>query len=159
VEQMAGDVAALLDHLEIESAAFIGHSTGGAIGQGMPLAVGAAIGSGRPVLCITGDGAGMYTNQALWTMAREKLDVVTVVFVNHSYRILQIELHRTGAGNPGPAARGMLNLGGPEIDWVDLAQSMGVQGHSARTGEELERALEHAFAEGGPHLIAAHVPG
>ena len=75
--------------------------TGGAIGQGMPAAVGAAIASkGAPVLCISGDGAGMYTNQALWTMARENLNIVTVVYVNHTYRILQIELHRTGAGNP-----------------------------------------------------------
>ncbi len=133
--------------------------TGGAIGQGFPLAVGAAIGSDKPVLCLSGDGAGMYTNQALWTMAREGLNVVNVVFVNHSYRILQIELHRTGAGNPGPAARSMLNLDGPEIDWVDLARSLGVEGHSAHTGEEMDAALERAFAEGGPHLIAAHVPG
>lgn len=133
--------------------------TGGAIGQGFPLAVGAAIGSDRPVLCLSGDGAGMYTNQALWTMAREGLNVVNVVFVNHSYRILQIELHRTGAGNPGPAARSMLNLDGPEIDWVDLARSLGVEGHSARTGEQMDAALERAFAEGGPHLIAAHLPG
>lgn len=133
--------------------------TGGAIGQGMPLAVGAAIGQDRPVLCISGDGAGMYTNQALWTMARENLDIVTVVFVNHAYRILQIELHRTGAGNPGPAARSMLNLDGPDIDWVALANAQGVTGHNAKTGEELDAALEAAFAAGGPHLIAAHLPG
>ncbi|MEL6661520.1 MAG: acetolactate synthase large subunit [Pseudomonadota bacterium] len=132
--------------------------TGGAIGQGMPLAIGAAL-EGTPTLCLSGDGAGMYTNQALWTMARENLPVVTVVFVNHTYRILQIELHRTGAGNPGPAARGMLNLDGPEIDWSSLARAQGVTGHDARTGEELEAALATAFADGGPHLIAAHVPG
>jgi len=101
----------------------------------------------------------MYTNQALWTMARENLPVVTVVFVNHTYRILQIELHRTGAGNPGPAARGMLNLDGPEIDWSSLARAQGVTGHDARTGEQLEAALATAFAAGGPHLIAAHLPG
>ncbi|MEO0818101.1 MAG: acetolactate synthase large subunit [Pseudomonadota bacterium] len=132
--------------------------TGGAIGQGMPLAIGAAL-EGSPTLCLSGDGAGMYTNQALWTMARENLPVVTVVFVNHTYRILQIELHRTGAGNPGPAARGMLNLDGPEIDWSSLARAQGVTGHDARTGEELEAALATAFAAGGPHLIAAHLPG
>lgn len=133
--------------------------TGGAIGQGMPLAVGAAIGSDRPVLCLSGDGAGMYTNQALWTMAREELDIVTVVFVNHSYRILQIELYRTGAGNPGPTASSMLNLDVPKIDWVSLARAQGVTGHYARTGEDMDAALEKAFAEGGPHLIAAHLPG
>ncbi len=132
--------------------------TGGAIGQGMPLAIGAAL-EGTPTLCLSGDGAGMYTNQALWTMARENLPIVTVVFVNHTYRILQIELHRTGAGNPGPAARGMLNLDGPEIDWASLARAQGVTGHDARTGEELETALASAFAAGGPHLVAAHLPG
>ncbi|MEO0466213.1 MAG: acetolactate synthase large subunit [Pseudomonadota bacterium] len=134
--------------------------TGGAIGYGMPAAVGAALGAPEsPVLCITGDGAGMYTNQALWTMARENLNAVTVVFVNHTYRILQIELYRTGAGNPGPAANSMLTLGNPEIDWAQLAASMGVTGHNAHTGEELDALLETAFAEGGPHLIAAHLPG
>lgn len=133
--------------------------TGGAIGQGLPLALGAAVGSGGPVLCLSGDGAGMYTNQALWSMAREQLPVVTVVFVNHTYRILQIEMHRTGAGNPGPSAQGMLTLGNPQIDWASLARAQGVTGHDARTGEELEAALATAFADGGPHLIAAHVPG
>ncbi|MEM9738665.1 MAG: acetolactate synthase large subunit [Pseudomonadota bacterium] len=132
--------------------------TGGAIGQGMPLAIGAAL-KGTPTLCLSGDGAGMYTNQALWTMARENLPIVTLVFVNHTYRILQIELHRTGAGNPGPAARGMLNLDGPEIDWAGLAKAQGVTGHNAHTGEALESALATAFAAGGPHLIAAHLPG
>jgi len=132
--------------------------TGGAIGQGMPLAIGAAL-EGTPTLCLSGDGAGMYTNQALWTMARENLPVVTVVFVNHTYRILQIEMHRTGAGNPGPSAQGMLTLGNPQIDWASLARAQGVMGHDARTGEELEAALATAFADGGPHLIAVHVPG
>lgn len=134
--------------------------TGGAIGMGMPLALGAAIAApDRPVLCLSGDGAGMYTNQALWSFAREGANVVTVVFVNHTYRILQIELHRTGAGNPGPAAQNMLTLGNPEIDWAALARAQGVTGHDARSGEEFDTALERAFAAGGPHLIAAHVPG
>ncbi|MEM1151579.1 MAG: acetolactate synthase large subunit [Pseudomonadota bacterium] len=132
--------------------------TGGAIGQGMPLAIGAAL-RGTPTLCLSGDGAGMYTNQALWTMARENLPVVTVVFVNHTYRILQIEMHRTGAGNPGPSAQGMLTLGNPQIDWASLARAQGVTGHNAHTGEELEAALTVAFGDGGPHLIAVHIPG
>ena len=133
--------------------------TGGAIGQGMPLALGAAIAApDRKVLCLSGDGAGMYTNQALWSMAREQTDVVTVVFVNHSYRILNIELARTGAGNPGPAARNMLYLDSPEIDWVRLSESMGVPAIEANTAEEFDEALEEAFAAEGPRLIAAVVP-
>ncbi|MFN7054160.1 acetolactate synthase large subunit [Hyphomonas sp.] len=133
--------------------------TGGAIGQGMPLALGAALGAkGRKVLCLTGDGAGMYTNQALWSMAREGVDVVTVVFVNHSYRILNIELARTGAGNPGRVAADLLGLGRPEIDWVALSQAQGVPASNASTAEEFDAALARAFAAEGPQLIAAHVP-
>ncbi|MEL6209176.1 MAG: acetolactate synthase large subunit [Pseudomonadota bacterium] len=134
--------------------------TGGAIGQGMPLALGAAVAApDRKGLCITGDGAGMYTNQALWSMARVGADVVTVVFVNHSYRILNIELHRTGAGNPGPAAAGMLGLGNPEIDWVKLSESMGVPAETVTTAEAFDTALAAAFAADGPRLIAALIPG
>lgn len=132
--------------------------TGGAIGQGMPLAVGASV--ARPeaqTVCLSGDGAGMYTLQALWTMARERLNVVTIVFVNHSYRILNIELHRTGAGNPGPAAQNMLNIGSPEIDWVALGIGQGVPSENARTAEEFDEALERAIAADGPTLIAAHI--
>ena len=133
--------------------------TGGAIGQGMPLSVGAAV--AKPdahVVCLTGDGSGMYTLQALWTMAREKLKVVTIVVVNHSYRILNIELKRTGAGNPGPAAQNMLNIGSPEIDWVSLAQGQGVQAENAETAEAFDEALERALSHDGPSLIAAHLP-
>ncbi|MEM0985359.1 MAG: acetolactate synthase large subunit [Pseudomonadota bacterium] len=134
--------------------------TGGAIGQGMPLALGASVAApDRKGLCLSGDGAGMYTNQALWSMAREGADVVTVVFVNHSYRILNIELHRTGAGNPGPAAAGMLGLGNPEIDWVRLSESMGVPAEAANTAAGFDAALARAFAADGPRLIAALVPG
>ena len=126
----------------------------------MPLALGAAIAApDRKVLCLSGDGAGLYTNQALWSMAREGADVVTIVFVNHSYRILNIELARTGAGNPGPAARGMLHLDAPEIDWVSLSTAMGVPAVETRTAEEFDAALDRAFAAEGPQLIAAIVPG
>lgn len=133
--------------------------TGGAIGQGMPLALGAALAApDRKTLCLSGDGAGMYTNQALWSMAREQANVVTVVFVNHSYRILNIELARTGAGNPGRVAEDLLGLGRPEIDWVKLSEAQGVPAVNATTAEEFDTALERAFREPGPHLIAAHVP-
>ena len=134
--------------------------TGGAIGLGMPLALGAAIGApDRKVVCLSGDGAGMYTNQALWSMAREGADVTTIVFVNHSYRILNIELYRTGAGNPGPTAKDMLSIGGPDIDWVKLSESMGVPAVEATTAEAFDAALAEAIAAPGPRLIAAVVPG
>lgn len=134
--------------------------TGGAIGQGMPLALGAALAApDRKVLCLSGDGAGMYTNQALWSMAREGADVTTIVFVNHSYRILNIELYRTGAGNPGPTAKDMLSIGGPDIDWVQLSTSMGVPAVEATTAEAFDAALAEAIATPGPRLIAAVVPG
>ncbi|MDR3513062.1 MAG: acetolactate synthase large subunit, partial [Caulobacteraceae bacterium] len=101
--------------------------TGGAIGQGIPLAVGAAVACpDRKVLSLNGDGAAMYTVQGLWTLAREALDVTVVIFANHSYRILGIELTRTAAGKPGPAASGLLDLGDPRIDWVSLASGLGV---------------------------------
>lgn len=134
--------------------------TGGAIGQGMPLALGAAIAAPeRKVICLSGDGAGMYTNQALWSMAREGVDVTTIVFVNHSYRILNIELYRTGAGNPGPTAKNMLSIGGPDIDWVQLSTSMGVPAVEATTAEAFDAALQESIAAPGPRLIAAVVPG
>ncbi|MHA7858095.1 MAG: acetolactate synthase large subunit [Henriciella sp.] len=134
--------------------------TGGAIGQGMPLALGAAIAApDRKVICLSGDGAGMYTNQALWSMAREGADVTTIVFVNHSYRILNIELYRTGAGNLGPTAKNMLSIGGPDIDWVQLSSSMGVPAVEATTAEAFDAALAEAIAAPGPRLIAAVVPG
>ena len=137
---------------------WLGH-TGGAIGQGMPVAVGAAV--ARPdvkTVCLAGDGAGMYTVQSLWTMAREQLDVLVIVFVNHAYRILKIELARTGAGNPGPAADGMLSLGNPEIDWVKLSESMGVGAEAVSTCAQFNDALERAVATRGPRLIACMIP-
>src|SRR5690606_8816180 len=97
--------------------------TGGAIGIGGPLAIGAAVAApGRKVLSLNGDGSAMYTVQSLWTMAREQLDVTVVVFANHSYRILNIEMGRTGSGNPGPSASKLLDLGDPKIDWVSVAK-------------------------------------
>ena len=134
--------------------------TGGAIGQGLPLALGAAVAAPeRKVIALTGDGAGMYTVQALWSMVREGCDVTTVVFVNHTYRILNIELHRTGAGNPGPTAKDMLSIGEPDIDWVSLAQSLGVEATAVTTAEAFDAAFEDAMKQKGPRLIAAIVPG
>ncbi len=156
-----GVTSSLPIFLALETAAahdWLGH-TGGAIGQGMPMATGAAIGApDRKVVCLAGDGAGMYTVQALWTMAREQLDVTVIVFVNNCYRILKVELARTGAGDPGPIADSMLSLGEPAIDWVKLAEGMGVAAESADTAEAFDAALARAMARRGPRLIAASVP-
>jgi acetolactate synthase-1/2/3 large subunit len=128
--------------------------TGGAIGQGLPTAVGAAVASpGRRVLALEGDGSGMYTLQALWTMAREGLDVTAVIFANRKYAILQIELMRVGAGNPGRKADEMLSLDRPNLDWVKLANGMGVPATRATTAEEFNTQLARALAAPGPGLI------
>ena len=132
--------------------------TGGAIGMGMPLAVGAAVAApARKVICLSGDGAGMYTNQALWTMARENLDVLTVVFANRSYRILNIEMARTGAGNPGPTASAMLSLDNPAIDWVMLATAQGVPAVRCETAEHFDVEFARMAGARGPRLIEAAI--
>ena len=133
--------------------------TGGAIGQGLPNAVGAAVACpGRKVLALVGDGSSMYTVQALWSMAREKLDVTTIVFNNASYSVLNIELERVGADEIGPKAKAQLDLNGPVINFSQLAASLGVSAVRASTADEFVRALERALATPGPHLIEAMVP-
>ena len=130
--------------------------TGGAIGEGLPLAVGAAVARpDRPVFALQADGSGLYTIQSLWTMAREQLDVTVVIFNNRSYRILKVELERVGAQPAGPKADAQFDLGHPEINFVDLAAGFGVPGRRAETGEEMTEALQDAAAEPGPHLIDA----
>lgn len=128
--------------------------TGGAIGQGIPVATGAAVACrDRKVVCLHGDGGAMYTLQALWTQARESLDVTTVVFANRSYAILNIELARVGAGDPGPKAFSMLDLHNPELDWVKLASGMGVEAHRATSVEKFASQFGSAMNERGPRLI------
>jgi acetolactate synthase-1/2/3 large subunit len=130
--------------------------TGGSIGLGIPLATGAAVACpDRKVVCLQGDGGAMYTLQALWTQARERLDVVTVIFANRSYSILNIELARVGAGNPGPKALSMLDLHNPELDWVRLAGGLGVEASRAETIEDFEAQFASAIASRGPRLIEA----
>ena len=128
--------------------------TGGAIGQGIPLATGAAVACpDRKVVCLHGDGGAMYTLQALWTQARESLDVTTVIFANHSYAILNVELARVGAGKPGPKAISMLDLHNPELDWVKLGSGMGVESSRATTVEEFAAQFGSAMKQRGPRLI------
>ncbi|WP_312307097.1 acetolactate synthase large subunit [Pulveribacter sp.] len=133
--------------------------TGGAIGQALPCAVGAAIACPeRKVLALSGDGSAMYTLQALWTMARERLDVVSIIFNNQSYAILNVELQRVGAAGAGDKARAQLDIGTPALDFVQLAGGMGVSARRAATTEDFVQALQHALTTPGPHLIEAVVP-
>jgi len=133
--------------------------TGGAIGQGLPAAVGAAIACpDRPVLALTGDGSAMYTIQALWTMAREKLNVTSIVFNNKAYAILKLEFQRVGAKGSGDKARSQMDLGNPELDFVRMGESMGVPSVRATTAEGFADALERALRTPGPHLIEAVAP-
>ncbi len=130
--------------------------TGGAIGQGLPVAVGAAVACpDRKVIALQADGSGMYTNQALWTMARENLDVTTIILNNGSYAILNIELMRVGVQNPGPKALSMLDLRNPAINWAEISQGMGVPAVRVDTAEGFREALADALAHKGPRLIEA----
>jgi acetolactate synthase-1/2/3 large subunit len=128
--------------------------TGGSIGQGVPLGTGAAVACpDRKIVCLQGDGGAMYTLQALWTQARERLDVTTVIFANRAYSILNVEMMRVGAENPGPKALSMFDLRNPELNWVSLAHGMGVEASRAETAEEFAAQFSAAMRERGPRLI------
>mgnify|MGYP001221750447 FL=1 len=130
--------------------------TGGAIGQGLPVALGAAVACpDRKVLALQADGSGMMTLQALWTMARENLDVTTVIMKNNSYGILNIELGRVGVTNPGPKALSLLDLTNPELDWVAMSEGMGVPAQRAETAQQFHDALTKGIEDRGPRLIEA----
>ncbi|WP_296147851.1 acetolactate synthase large subunit, partial [Pseudonocardia sp. SCN 73-27] len=135
---------------------------GGAIGYGMPAAAGAAVACpDRPVWCLAADGASMYTISALWTHAREGLDVTTVVYNNAAYAVLRAELAQVGAeftgDGSGAVARRLLDLDDPTLDFVRIAQGMGVPARRATTAGELADALRAAAAEPGPHVVEAMV--
>jgi len=133
--------------------------TGGAIGQGLPVAVGAAIACpDRPVIALEADGSAMYTIQSLWTMAREQLDVTVVIFNNRTYGILNTELARIGAHNAGPKAKAQLALRDPDLDFVELGMGLGIPSRRVDTAEQLTRALDQAIADPGPHLIEVLIP-
>ena len=141
--------AAMHDHLPV---------TGGSIGQGLPVAVGAALACPfRKVVALEADGSAMYTLQALWTMARERLDVTVVILANRRYRILDIEMQRTGAGAVGPRAEEMIDLTDPEPDWIKLSRGFGVEAVRATTAGEFIREFGAAMQERGPRLIEAAI--
>jgi acetolactate synthase-1/2/3 large subunit len=132
--------------------------TGGAIGQGLPLALGAAVGSGQRVLCVESDGSMMYTLQALWTMARESLDVTVVGLSNRSYAVLNYELRRVGAVSEGSTSQRMLDLDDPMIDLCSLAEAQGVPSVRVTTADELVDALRRSYSTPGPMFIEAMLP-
>ncbi len=128
--------------------------TGGAIGQGLPCATGAAVACpDRRVIAFQADGSGMYTQQSFWTQAREQLNVTTLLCNNRSYRILQVELARSGVTEPGRKAKSLTELSNPDIDWTRLARAMGVPGVRVEDAESLCRELARALATPGPNLI------
>jgi len=134
--------------------------TGGAIGQGLPVAVGAAVACPkRPVIAMTGDGSAMYTIQSLSTMVQEQLDVTAIIFNNYSYAILNVELERVGVeGDAGPKAKSQLDLKGPNLDFLEIGNGMGMSSVRVDTCESFASELQKAFAESGPHLIEVVIP-
>jgi acetolactate synthase-1/2/3 large subunit len=133
-------------------------NTGGSIGIALPLAVGAAIACpDRRVLCLTADGSAMYTAQALWTMAREDLQVTTVVFANRAYAVLKREFSYLGIGDPGPRALGMFEIDRPDLDWVSMAKGLGVPGTRVSSLEGFVEALQAGLKGDGPTLIEVPV--
>jgi acetolactate synthase-1/2/3 large subunit len=130
------------------------HLVGGAIGAGLPVATGAAIGSGgrRRVISLQADGSAMYTVQSLWTQARERLPITTILLNNRKYAILLGEYAGVGA-TPGATAMSMLDLGNPDLDWVKLANGMGVEAARATTVERCADLMSSSFAKAGPFLI------
>jgi len=133
-------------------------NTGGSIGIALPLAVGAAVACrDRKVLCLTADGSAMYTLQALWTMAREGLNVTTVVFANRDYAVLKREFSYLGVGSPGSRALDMFEIGRPDLDWVHLAKGMGVPGTRVNSLDAFGKALRAGLEGEGPTLIEVPV--
>jgi len=132
--------------------------TGGAIGEGIPLAIGAAVACpDRKVIGMQADGSGMYTVQGLWTQARENLDIVTVVFANRTYQILHGEMRAVGVNDFGRNATLMLNIDEPALDWVMMAKGMGVEAARATTAEEFASLFKAALSRKGPFLIEAAI--
>ena len=127
---------------------------GGSIGWGLAAAVGASIAAPeRKVIALEGDGSAMYTQQALWTMARENLDVTIVIFANRAYKILVNELANVGGGTPGRNAMSMLTLGSPALDWVTIAKGYGVESGRATTLDELAVQFKRGLDKHGPYLV------
>ena len=133
--------------------------TGGSIGYGLPVAIGASVACpDRKVICLHGDGGAMYTIQSLWTMARENLDICVVIFANRKYQILQVELARVGAQSMTKKTMDMLDIDNPVLDFAQIAEGMGVKASRVTTIEEFNQQFAEAMATPGPRLIEAILP-
>src|SRR5215471_9315975 len=155
-DEMVSSSEAILRHLAAAALHDLLPVTGGSIGQGLPVALGAAMSCpDRKVVALEADGSAMYTMQSLWTMARERSDITIVILANRRYRILDIEMRRTGAGAVGPRADEMIDLSRPEPDWIKLAEGFGVPATRAATTDEFIREFGTALRERGPRLIEA----
>lgn len=149
---LLAELAAAAPHLHLTN-------TGGALGQGIPVATGAAVGApDRKVVNVQADGSAMFTLQALWTQARERLDVLTVILANRSYAVLRAEVDRVGARVEPELAAGLLDIGNPALDWVALARGMGVEGVRVDTAEAFDDVVAGAMRRRGPFLIEAVMP-
>ncbi len=130
--------------------------TGGSVGSMMAVSIGAAVACpDRKVITLQGDGNGMYSLQSLWTQARESLDIVTVIYANRAYNILNNELKRVGAAKHGRKAASLMSLENPSIDWVQVAGGLGVNAVSVETRGDFDSAFARAMREPGPWLIEA----
>jgi acetolactate synthase-1/2/3 large subunit len=155
-EEAVSSSEPILRHLAAGAAHHLLPVTGGSIGQGLPVAVGAAVACpDRKVIALEGDGSGLYTAQALWTMARERLDVVVVILANRRYSILDIEMRRTGVAQIGPRANDMMDLTRPDLDWVKLSEGFGVEAARATTVDQFAQRFQAALRQRGPSLIEA----
>ncbi len=155
-EEAVSSAAVLLKHLRSAAPFEWMPVTGGSIGQGLPVAVGAAIARpDRKVIALEADGSGMYTAQALWTMARENLDVLIIIIANRRYAILDIEMRRAGVSEMGARADAMIDISRPELQWTAIARGMGVDGVLAETVEDFRKHLCASLKERGPKLIEA----
>jgi acetolactate synthase-1/2/3 large subunit len=155
-EEAVSSAAVLLKHLRSAAPFEWMPVTGGSIGQGLPVAVGAAIARpDRKVIALEADGSGMYTAQSLWTMARENLDVLIIIIANRRYAILDIEMRRAGVSEMGARADAMIDISRPELQWTAIARGMGVDGVRAETVEDFRKHLCASLKERGPKLIEA----
>jgi acetolactate synthase I/II/III large subunit len=129
---------------------------GGSIGQGLPVGLGAAVACpDRKVVCLEADGSAMYTLQALWSMARGKCDVTTVIFSNRRYGILMRSVGQYGISGLPNRVPDLFDLSHPDLDWAQLARGMGVEGHVCDTADDFNRVFEDCMRRKGPHLIEA----
>jgi len=127
---------------------------GGSIGHGMPCSIGAAMACpDRPVIHLEADGSAMYTVQALWTQAKQGLNITTLICANRRYNILKLELERAGIKPIGPNVSSLIDIENPHIDWTKMAEAMGVAAVSVSTAEQLAHEIHGALSEAGPHLI------